>query len=139
MVNKRLIFGCDISVLILLFIICIIEITTESSTTINDFVVFNEPIFKPEKVFVKGGEAFLFVIERPQFSNRYDSGNEKTFVNIDATAYGVNDFHGNCPPFIFEGRHCLPMPSRNDKSMPMISVRSRRSTYLCLNGMACTV
>lgn len=28
---------------------------------------------------------------------------------------------------------------QNDKSMPMISVRSERSTYLCLSGRTCTV
>ena len=28
---------------------------------------------------------------------------------------------------------------QNDKSMPMISVRSKRSTYLCLSGRTCTV
>ena len=41
--------------------------------------------------------------------------------------------------FIVEERHCLSMPSRNNKSMPMISVRPRKSIYLYLSGRACTV
>ena len=79
-------------------------------------------------------EAFLLVRECPHLGDGYDGGNEKTFVDIDATADGGNDFHVGNPPFMVEERHCLSMPSKNDKSKPMISIRSKRSTYLCLSG-----
>ena len=97
-------------------------------------VIFDEPMFEPSKIFVERGEAFLHVRECPHLGDGYDGGNEKTFVDIDATADGGNDFHVGNPPFMVEERHCLSMPSKNDKSMPMISVRSKRSTYLCLSG-----
>lgn len=102
-------------------------------------VVFNEPMFEASKIFVERGEAILLVRECPHLGDGYDGGNEKTFVDIDATADGVNDFYVGNPPFMVEERRCLSMPSKNDKSMPMISVRSKRSTYLCLSGRTCTV
>lgn len=75
-------------------------------------VIFDEPMFEPLKIFVERGEAFLLIRECPHLGDRYDGGNKKTFVDIDATADGVNDFHVGNPPFMVEERHCLPMPSK---------------------------
>jgi len=74
--------------------------------------IFDEPIFEPLKIFVERGEAFLLVRECLHLGYEYNRGNEKAFVNIDATADGVNDFHVDNPPLMVEERHCLPMPSK---------------------------
>lgn len=63
-------------------------------------VVLHEPMLEPAKVFVEGGKAFLLVLERPQFRYGHDGGNEKTLVDIDATADGVYDFHAGSASFL---------------------------------------
>ena len=74
--------------------------------------IFDEPMFEPLKIFIERGEAFPLVRECLHLGYGYDRGNEKSFVNIDATADGVNDFHVDNPPLMVEERHCLSMPSK---------------------------
>ena len=59
--------------------------------------IFDEPIFEPLKIFVERGEAFLLVRECLHLGYGYNRDNEKVFVNIDATADGVNNFHIDTP------------------------------------------
>ena len=52
-----------------------------------------QPFFKLKNRMVEGGEAFLLVRRRNSGSGFDDGGNEKRFVDIDATAGWINDFH----------------------------------------------
>lgn len=54
----------------------------------------DKPLLKRQDGIVEGRES-LFSIVRGNSSGGDDRGNEKCLVDIDATADGVNDFHGN--------------------------------------------
>ena len=54
-------------------------------------------MLKLKNGIVEGGEAFL-LIRRLNFGSGFDDGgNEKRFVNIDATAGLINNFIGKAP------------------------------------------
>ena len=57
-------------------------------------------MLEPFEILVECGEAFLLVLECPQFRYGHDSGNEKALVDIDATADGVHDFHAGSASFL---------------------------------------
>lgn len=60
----------------------------------SQFLSLNRSLLKIER-------RSFFVSDSPYLGNGYDSGNEKAFVNIDATAYWIKIFHGNCSPCKF--------------------------------------
>lgn len=64
-------------------------------------LVFNQPIFELQDKIVEGGETLLLVRRFYSVSGFNDRGNKKRFVNIDATAGLINNFHGKTP---FKGR-----------------------------------
>jgi len=56
-------------------------------------LVFNQPIFEFQDRIVEGGETLLLVRRFYSVSGFNDRGNKKRFVNIDATAGLINNFH----------------------------------------------
>ena len=56
--------------------------------------VFNKPVFELQDRIVEGGETLLLIRRFYTGSSFDDCGNEKGFVNIDATTGLINNFHG---------------------------------------------
>lgn len=57
-------------------------------------LVFNQPVFELQDRIVEGGETLLVIRRFHTGSGFDDCGNEKRFVNIDAAAGLINNFHG---------------------------------------------
>ena len=55
--------------------------------------IVQQPFFKLKNGIVEGGEALLLIRRLNSGSGFDDCGNEKRFVNIDATAGLINNFH----------------------------------------------
>ena len=55
-------------------------------------VVFKEPLLKGKQTAVERGEPLLLVLWNDEIAGN-DCGDEKGFVNIDAAADGVRQFH----------------------------------------------
>ena len=70
----------------------VIRLFSEKYANITAGIV-QQPFLKLKNGIVEGGEA-LFVIRRLNSGSGFDDcGNEKRFVNIDATAGLINNFH----------------------------------------------
>jgi len=81
---------------------------------------------------IEGRKEFLGIVWCNAF--RFDDcGNEKGFVNIDATTDGINNFYGISLLIIIWRKKTFTESSHiKREAKTMISVRSRGTTYLCL-------
>ena len=94
-------------------------------------LVFQKPFLELKNRIVKGGETLLLIKRLYTGSGFDDCGNEKRFVNIDATAGWENNFHSQ--NFQNKIKKPLTVPSHIYREVKTIlTVRSKRATYLCL-------
>ena len=87
----------------------------------------------PKQAFVESGEAFLLVFGR--FIIACDEcGNEKGFVNIDATTDWIREFHKRTP-FVIERKAVTESPHIKFQELKQFLVCGLDGlTYLCLKG-----
>lgn len=74
-------------------------------------VVVEQPLLESDKAAVEGRESFLMVMGNDAIACD-DRSDEKGFVNIDATADGVSEFH-TAPPSKFKGEAVTAPPHKN--------------------------
>ena len=96
-------------------------------------IVVKEPLLEFKQAFVESGKAFRHVLGR--FKTTCDDyGNEKDFVNIDATTDWICEFHKHTP-FIIEGKAVAESPHIKLPELKQFLVCGLDGlTYLCLKG-----
>ncbi len=63
-------------------------------------VIVKQPLFETADVRIEGGETLFLVRRLDTICGFNDCGNEKFFMDIDATAGVVNNFHVLITPFV---------------------------------------
>ena len=88
---------------------------------------------------VEGGKPFFLIGRRNTRSCFNDCGDEKFLMDIDATAGLINDFHRRKTSFRQDRQEAIDCSAAHLTGVKTIlSVRSRRATYLCLEGRTYT-
>ena len=72
-------------------------------------IIVKKPSLEFEKSIVKGGKAFLLVRRLNATSSFNNCGNEKRFVNIDATTGLISNFHSQTP-FVNDKKPLTELP-----------------------------
>jgi hypothetical protein len=92
-----------------------------------------KPVRKFVNVAIVGGKAFLLVVRLDSIVSGNDGSNQKRFVNINSTAYRVNNFQIFFLPVKNVRKKVVTESSHNlTGAKTMFSVRAQGTTYLCL-------
>ena len=92
--------------------------------------MIQQPLLKLENGIVEGGEAFLLIRRLNSGSGFDDGGNEKRFVDIDATAGLINNFHRQSS-FLKNREKPLTVPPHNEQELKQFLVYGLKDPLIC--------
>jgi hypothetical protein len=92
-----------------------------------------KPVSKFVNVAIVGGKAFLLVVRLDSIVGGNDGSNQKRFVNVNPTAYRINNFQIFFLPVKIVRKKAVTESSHNlTGAKTILSVRAQGATYLCL-------